>query len=78
MSKTCPVCNSTINNAKPDTILVCPNCENSLFAYKDKKSLKLRAFNLNIQFLGNSTIKNEFMDYNSYNPDEFDEDEDFE
>lgn len=77
MSKMCPVCNTNLNNVEQDKILVCPNCENSLFVYKDKKTLKIRPFSLDLQFIGNSSIKNEFMDYNSLSYEEFDDDEDF-
>lgn len=73
----CPVCNINLNNVKEDKILVCPNCENSLFVYKDKKTLKIRPFSLDLRYVGNSRIKNEFMDYNSLYFEDFDEEDDF-
>ncbi len=46
----CPVCLSNLKEAKPNIILVCSGCNNSLFAYEDKhKQIKVMPFHLGIQ-----------------------------
>lgn len=49
--QSCPVCLNTLKTAKPDTVLVCSNCNISLFAYEDRqKQVKVMPFQLGIQF----------------------------
>ena len=64
----CPVCLSGLKETKPNTILVCSGCNNSLFAYKDtQKQIKVMPFHLGVQFKDHSHQGQEIED-------DFDED----
>lgn len=73
----CPVCNSKVKplKEKGNEIIVCKECENSLFMYNHKGKQKLVPFSLNAGIEGNKLVSNQDFDEESEFGYDFDDED---
>lgn len=73
----CPVCSTKINILQENKhkIIVCNECDNSLFMYNTKKLTKLVPFSLNFGIKGNKLLSEEEFDELQDNSEDFDDDD---